>query len=164
MVSLGYRYYGIARKVSEDEAVKPNVIYESWGEFNQEIPEEVALSYLQEWRNRLAVEHGVFTQYMEVRGKTFVVQWYVKHTSPPIPVREIILTLIIVAGIIASIFLAREITATIKETRELASVIGPENLSMIVSIFGLFILLMFMSPFISMIAEIPKMITRAVER
>jgi len=163
MVSLGYRYYGIARKVSEDEAVKPNVIYESWGEFNQEIPEEVALSYLKEWRDKLAVEHGVFTQYMEVNGKTFIVQWYVKHASP-IAISTIILAIVIVAGIVAATFLIHELTATVKETKELASVIGPENISMIVSIFGLFFFFMLLSPFISMVSEIPRMMTRAVER
>jgi len=163
MVSLGYRYYGIARKVSEDEAVKPNVIYESLGEFNQEVPEEVALSYLKEWRDKLAVEHGVFTQYMEVNGKTFVVQWYVKHASP-IAVSTIIMAIVIVAGIVATAFLVHELTATVKETKELASVIGPENISMIVSIIGLMLFFMMFSPFISMMAEIPRMITRSIRR
>ncbi|RLI43535.1 hypothetical protein DRO59_00535 [Candidatus Bathyarchaeota archaeon] len=163
MASIGYRYYGIARKVSEDEAVKPNVIYESWGEFNQEIPEEVALSYLKDWRDKLAVEHGVFTQYMEVNGKAFAVQWYVKHASP-VAVRTIILAIVIVAGIVATAYLVQELTATVKETKELASVIGPENISMVVSILGLFLFFMMCSPFISMVSEIPRMMTRAMER
>ena len=157
--SIGIRYYGIYRKVPENNVVIAKRIYESHGELNEELPPEIALSFLYDWRNKLEVEHGVKTTYIEVSGKKATIQWYVEHASP-IAVSTIV-------AIIAATFLGialgyalSQLALTIKETGELLSILGPENTSILLNIMFLALILVMMNPILSAISGVAKAVRR----
>jgi len=159
LVSIGIKYWGTYRRVPENYAVVAKRMYESRGELNQELPPEIALSFLYDWRNKLEVEHGIKTQYIEVTGKKAVIQWYVTEASP--------IAVSTIAAMIAAAFLGiaigyalSQLALTIKETGELLSVLGPENTSMFLSIIMFAMILYLMGPMISLISGIVERITR----
>ena len=159
MVSIGVRYWGTYRRVPENYAVVANRIYESRCELNQELPPEIALSFLYDWRNKLEVEHGVKTHYIEVTGTKATIQWYVTEASP-IAVSTIV-------GIIAAVFLAvaigyalSQLAIAVKETGELVSVLGPENVSMFLNVIMFAMMLYLMGPMISLISGMVERVVR----
>jgi len=173
LVSIGVRYWGTYRRVPDNYAVVANRIYESRCELNQELPPEIALSFLYDWRNKLEVEHGVKTQYIEVTGKKATVQWYVAETSeiatvvaqaPPAVPGVAVSTIV---ALIAAAFLGvavgyalSQLAITIKETGELISVLGPENVSMFLNVITFAMMLYLMSPMISLITGMVERVVR----
>jgi len=96
---------------------------------------------------------------MAVNGRTWVVQWRkprgAKIESSPIAIGTVVTAILVIAGIIALAYLARELTFTIKETTRLVSVIGRENITMILNIVTMMMTLMFVSAMMGIIARIP---------
>jgi len=159
MVSIGVKSWGIYRRVPETHIVKAGVIYESRGEVDREIPSEIALSFIYDWRSRLEVEHGIRTNYISVVGRKVVIQWSVPGASP-IGVKAIIIAIIAVCGMVAAKYLVEAIALSIHETGELASILGPENVSLILSMLSLLMLFMMFSPMISMMIGIFRPVIR----
>lgn len=173
MVSIGVKYYGAYRKVPDNHQVIPDQIYESRGAFSQPIPSEIALGLIKDWRNKMLIEHGIVTNYIEVSGQSFMFQWKVPRTAfvssasaqtiqAAIPwgavlyvIYQIAIAAIIAAGIYYGL---TALSAVIHETGQVLSLLGPENISMVVQIFYLFFLLMLLSPLISLFTELPRRI------
>ena len=105
------------------------------------------------------MEHGVKTQYIEVTGTKATIQWYVTEASP-IAVSTIV-------GIIAAVFLAvaigyalSQLAIAVKETGELVSVLGPENVSMFLNVIMFAMMLYLMGPMISLISGMVERVVR----
>jgi len=159
LASIGTRYIGIRKPVTDTTVVIAGEIYETWGTIDKEIPEDIALGYLMKWRDELLVREGIVTQYMAVEGGNWLVQWK-KPVASPIGIGDIVAIIIGIAVIVAITYLARELKVLAEATAHILSVLGPENVTLIVQAMFMFMLLMFMGPFISMIARIPEMIRR----
>ncbi|MEM2355163.1 MAG: hypothetical protein QXO00_02455 [Candidatus Bathyarchaeia archaeon] len=158
MPSIGVKYWGIYSRVPDNHEAILGQIYESRGSLNQPIPEDIALGFLKDWRERLTVEKGIITNYIEVKGTDFVVQWKVTGTPEPGTISTIITIIVAIAAIVAATYFLSELKATIHETGQVLSIMGPENLSMLMNILFLFAMLMMFGPLISVIAEIPSRI------
>ncbi len=158
MPSIGVRYWGIYSRVPDNHEAIPGQIYESRGSFNQPIPEDIALGFLKDWRERLLVEKGVITNYIEVKGTDFVIQWKVTGTPEPGIVSAIVIAILVIAAIVATAYMLSELKAVIHETGQVLSIMGPENLSILMNVLFLFAMLMMFGPLISTIAEIPRRI------
>jgi len=159
LVSIGVRYWGTYRRVPENYAVVANRIYESRCELNQELPPEIALSFLYDWRNKLEVEHGVKTHYIEVTGTKATYQWYVTEASP-IAVSTIIEMIAAAFLGVAIGYALSQLAITIKETGELISILGPENTSMFLNVITFAMMLYLMSPMISLITGMVERVVR----
>jgi len=160
MPSIGIKYWGSYKPVPNDYQAIPGRIYESRGSFNREIPEDIALGFLKDWRDELQAKYGVISNYMEVSGTRFVVQWKVTGTPEPGIIATIIEIICTVALLVAAYYALTALTAAIHETGELLSILGPENISMIVQIIFMFFILWMLSPLITLFAEISKRIAR----
>lgn len=141
------------------EAIKGH-IYESRGSFNMPIPEDIGLGLIKDWRDELEAKEGIISNYIEVNGTDFVVQWKVTGTPEPGVVSTIVTAIIAIAVLVAAYYALSGLSAVIHETGELASVLGPENLSLLLNIVFFFFMLMMFSPMISMITELPKRLVR----
>jgi hypothetical protein len=118
------------------------------------------LGFLKDWRDELQAKYGVISNYMEVSGTRFVVQWKVTGTPEPGIIATIIEIICTVALLVAAYYALTALTAAIHETAELLSILGPENISMIVQIIFMFFILWMLSPLITLFTEIPKRIAR----
>ena len=159
MVSIGVRYWGTYRRVPDNYAVVANRIYESRCELNQELPPEIALSFLYDWRNKLEVEHGIKTHYIEVTGTKATYQWYVTEAAP-IAVSEIVTLIALAFAAVAVGYALSQLAITIKETGELISILGPENTSMFLNVITFAMMLYLMSPMISLITGMVERVVR----
>ena len=169
MARLGTRVYGYYVRVPDNHQVVAGQIYETRGYFNADIPEDIALSMIKDWRDELQVKEGIVTNYIEVSGKNFILQWKVYKPTGyssqatltaaiPWPVIiETILTIIKIAVVAVAVYYGlKALEAVIKETGQVLSILGPENVSMITNVLFMFVFLMMFSPLISMIAELPR--------
>jgi len=165
MAVLGTYYWGAKTPVRDTDTVIDDQIYETYGEFDQDVPEAIALSMLKDWRDRLLTEKGIVSNYMAVSGRQWVVQWRKPAGAPieqsPITIATAVIYGIIAIGVaVAFTYLARELTALARETYRVLSLLGPENLSIIVQIMAMMMIFLFLSPIMSAMAEIPKRIVR----
>ena len=164
MAMLGTYYWGAKTPVRDTDIVIDDQIYETYGEFDQDIPEAIALSMLKDWRDRLLTEKGIISNYMAVSGRQWVVQWRkpagAKIEQSPVTIETVISALVAIAIFVAAAYLAQSIAMAAKETYRVLSLLGPENLSIIVQIIMMMVIFMFLSPIISTMAEIPKRIAR----
>jgi hypothetical protein len=160
MASLGVKYFGIYTPQPSDAAAIPYAIYESRGSLNQSVPEAIALSYLKDVRDKLMVEHAVYTQYIEVSGTKFTCQWYVKGTPHPGVISTIVMIIAVAVAAVAIGYALTGLTAAISETGKLVSVLGPENVGMILQIFFLMAMFMFLGPIMDMITGAVKRVAR----
>jgi len=158
MPSIGVKYWGIYSRVPDNHEAIPGQIYESRGSFNQPIPEDIALGFLKDLRDRLLVEKGIIANYIEVKGTDFVIQWKVTGTPEPGIVSTIVVIILVIIGIVAATYFLSELKAVVHETGQVLSIMGPENLNMLMNILFLFAILMMFGPLISAIAEIPRRI------
>jgi hypothetical protein len=156
MVSIGYKYWGTYSKVPDNHEAIKGRIYESRGSFNQSIPEEIALGFLKDWRSELEAKEGIITNYIEVNGTDFVIQWKVTGTPEPGIVAAIVYAIIIVAISVAAYYALSALSAVIHETGQVLSIIGPENLSLILNILFFFFMLMMFGSLISSFTAIPR--------
>ncbi|MEM2262548.1 MAG: hypothetical protein QXK24_08870 [Ignisphaera sp.] len=156
MPSIGYKYWGVYKSVPDNYRAIPNRIYESRGSFNRELPEDILLGFLKDWRDELEATHGIISNYMEVQGTNFIVQWRVTGTPEPGTIATIVQLILAIALLVAAAYALHELAASIHETKELVSILGPENISMIVQIIFMFFILMFLSPIISMFTQMIK--------
>ena len=167
MASLGIYYWGAKTPTQDTDIVIDDQIYETYGEFDRDIPEAIALSMLKDWRDRLLTEKGIVSNYMAVSGRQWVVQWRKPAGAPieqsPIAISTVISAIIAIAVAVALAYLAQELTMLAKETYKVLSLLGPENLSIIVQIMAMMMIFMFLSPIMSAMAEIPKKIIRSGE-
>jgi len=164
MAVLGTYYWGAKTPVRDTDTVIDDQIYETYGEFDQDVPEAIALSMLKDWRDRLLTEKGVVSNYMAVSGRKWIVQWRKPAGAPieqsPIAISTVISAIIAIAVAVALAYLAQELTMLARETYRVLSLLGPENLSIIVQIMAMMMIFMFLSPIMSAMAEIPKRIAR----
>ena len=164
MAVLGTYYWGAKTPVRDTDTVIDDQIYETYGEFDRDVPEAIALSVLKDWRDRLLTEKGIVSNYMAVSGRQWVVQWRKPAGAPieqsPIAISTVISAIIAIAVVVALAYLAQELTMLARETYRVLSLFGPENLSMIVQIMMMMMIFMFLSPIMSAMAEIPKRIAR----
>ena len=164
MAVLGTYYWGAKTPVRDTDTVIDDQIYETYGEFDQDVPEAIALSMLKDWRDRLLTEKGIVSNYMAVSGRKWIVQWRKPAGAPiehsPIAISTVISAIIAIAVAVALAYLAQELTMLARETYRVLSLFGPENLSMIVQIMAMVMIFMFLSPIMSAMAEIPKRIAR----
>ena len=164
MAMLGTYYWGAKTPVRDTDIVIDDQIYETYGEFDRDIPEAIALSMLKDWRDRLLAEKGIVSNYMAVSGRQWVVQWRKPAGAPieqsPIAISTVISAIIAIAVAVALAYLAQELTMLARETYRVLSLLGPENLSIIVQIMAMMMIFMFLSPIMSAMAEIPKRIAR----
>ena len=164
MAVLGTYYWGAKTPVRDTDTVIDDQIYETYGEFDQDVPEAIALSMLKDWRDRLLTEKGIVSNYMAVSGRQWVVQWRKPAGAPieqsPISISTVISAIIAIAVAVALAYLAQELTMLARETYRVLSLLGPENLSIIVQIMAMMMIFMFLSPIMSAMAEIPKRIAR----
>ena len=167
MASLGIYYWGIKTPSKDTDVVIDDQIYETYGEFDRDIPEAVALSMLKDWRDRLLTEKGIVSNYMAVSGRRWVVQWRKPAGAPieqsPVAISAVVYAIITIAVAVALAYLAQEVAGTARETYRVMSLLGPENLSMIVQIMCMIVIFTFLSPIMSAMAEIPKRIMKGGE-
>ena len=167
MASLGIYYWGAKTPVRDTDIVIDDQIYETHGEFDQDIPEAIALSMLKDWRDRLLTEKGIVSNYMAVSGRQWVVQWRKPAGAPieqsPIAISTVVYALITIGVAVALGYLAYELSILARETYRVLSLLGPENLSIIVQIIAMMMIFMFLSPIISVMTEIPKKIIKGGE-
>ena len=167
MASLGIYYWGVKTVSKDTDVVIDDQIYETYGEFDRDIPEAIALSMLKDWRDRLLTEKGIVSNYMAVSGRRWVVQWRKPPGAPieqsPVAISTVVYAIITIAVAVALAYLAHEVAGTAKETYRVLSLLGPENLSMIVQIMCMIVIFTFLSPIMSAMAEIPKRIMKGGE-
>ncbi len=160
MVSIGIKYWGMYRKVPDNHEAIKGQIYESRGSLNMQIPEDIALGFLKDWRDELEAKEGIITNYIEVNGTDFVIQWKVTGTPEPGTVSAIVYAICAIAVLVAAYYALSELSAVIHETGQVLSILGPENISMIMNILFLFFMLTMFSPLISTLAELPRQMVR----
>jgi hypothetical protein len=160
MPSIGSKYWGTYSKVPDNHEAVKGRIYESRGSFNQPIPEDIALGFLKDWRDELEAKEGVISNYIEVNGTDFVIQWKVTGTPEPGIVSAIVYAIIAIAVLVAAYYALSGLSAVVHETGQVLSILGPENVSLILNALFFFFMLMMLSPLISMFAEIPRRLTK----
>jgi hypothetical protein len=156
--SIGVKYWGTYRKVPENAEIVKGRIYESRGSLNQSLPEDIALSFIKDWRDELQAKYGIVSNYIEVDGTKFVVQW--KVVGSPVAVSTIIAIIAIAIAAVAIGYALTQLAAVVHETGEVVSVLGPENVSMILSVLYVFAFLMMFGPLIETIASLPRRLIR----
>jgi hypothetical protein len=154
--SIGVKYLGVYRKVPDNYEVVKGRIYESRGSLNQPIPEDIALGFIKDWRDELEVKHGVISNYIEVNGTQFIVQWKVTGSPEPGVVSTIVTIIVVALAAVAIGYALSQLAAVVHETGEVLSILGPENVSMIMNVLFMFAFLMMFGPLMSTIAELPK--------
>ena len=113
MASLGIYYWGVKTVSKDTDVVIDDQIYETYGEFDRDIPEAIALSMLKDWRDRLLTEKGIVSNYMAVSGRRWVVQWRKPPGAPieqsPVAISTVVYAIITIAVAVALAYLAQEI-------------------------------------------------------
>jgi len=160
MPSIGIKYWGRYVKVPDNHEVVKGRIYESRGSFNQPIPEDIALGFLKDWKAELEAREGIIANYIEVNGTNFTIQWRAVGTPEPGIVSVIVAAILAVAVLVAAYYALTALAGVIHETGVVLSILGPENVSLILNALFLFFMLMMLNPLISMMAEIPRRILR----
>lgn len=145
VASIGIRRYGIYRRLSDNTLLIPKVLYESKGTFDQPIPEELAVGYLNEWKQRMLVEQGIVATYLEVNGQNWTVQWY-SPTEKSLLGTIVATAIIAIAVSVALYYLSQSLTNLAQETGEIISLLGSENVAMLLQIIALVIILQLISP------------------
>jgi hypothetical protein len=156
MPSIGIKYWGVYRRVPDNYEVVKGRIYESRGSLNQPIPEDIAFGFIKDWREELLVKYGVISNYIEVNGTEFIVQWKVTGSPEPSLISTIVTIITVAFAAVAFGYALSQLAAVIHETGELLSVLGPENLSLLMNVLFMFAFVMMFGPLISTIAELPK--------
>jgi len=146
--SIGYRQYGIYKRLPDNALLVPKVLYETSGQFDKQIPNELAIGFLNDWKNEMQATHGIIATYLEVNGDKWTVQWY-SPTEKSLIGTIVITAIVAVAVTVAFKFLAESLTNLAQETGELVTLLGPENLQMLLQIVMLIVVLSLMSPLIN---------------
>jgi hypothetical protein len=89
-----------------------------------------------------------------------VIQWKVTGTPEPGIVSAIVYAIIAIAVLVAAYYALSGLSAVVHETGQVLSILGPENVSLILNALFFFFMLMMLSPLISMFAEIPRRLTK----
>lgn len=145
MPSIGIRQYGLYKKQPENAMLIPNILYESHGEFDRGLPDDIALGFLKDWKEELLVKEGIIANYLEVNGNKWTVQWK-SPTEKSLLTTIVIVAIVAIAVTVSAKYLADSLTNLAHETGQLVSLLGPENLNILMQIITLIIVLQLISP------------------
>jgi hypothetical protein len=139
---------------SESDPIVKGYVYEEIRKYDSDIPPDKYFQLLTQLREKIdGSEYGLKTQYIEVNEKWVRVQF--TKTGSPLITWATVIQIIVVAISVALVGWAASLLT--HELYKLATVLGPENVSMIVNVLVLFFFISFLSP-------IMDMVTRAFRR
>jgi len=177
--NIGMRVYGIYTKVTEDDSIPYGGYCELHGELSKDVPDNIALQYLTEWRHQVELTEGLRANFIQTGSKTFIMQCQnikkqevtaevgVTPTGAKIYKNFVITITISVAFVIKVILLAAAVaalayiilsglTAVVHETGQVLSMFSPEQLSGFINIIYLVIMLIFIGTVMSYMPKLGK--------
>ena len=149
MASWGVRYIGIYKEISQSDPIVTGRYYEARFTTPIDIPDDIELALLTAFRGLQDQVSGQRTNYIYVKGRTVIIQWYAEHHSP-ITVGEVISAILLIAA-------AYAITMMLQSLYQVLSLVSPENLNMILNIVMMFIMMNFATTAItSFVKALPR--------
>jgi len=139
MASWGIRYIGIYKEVTQDDYVVPKSYYEAVFTTPVDVPDEIELELLKAFRSLSDQVSGQRTNYIYVKGRTVVVQWYAEHASP-LSIGTVITAIVAIAAVYA-------ITLLLQTVYQIISLVSPEVLSMFIQMMMMFFMMVMVTRF-----------------
>ena len=138
MASIGVKTYGIMQKIPIDSVVIPRQLYEVRTSTDKP-PENESQAYemCRQIKAQTEADGTTHVTYVEVRGNIITMQFWCEGTPS-------LIMDIIVIGILV-VLAAFAISAVLHEAYKIVSVLGPETVKMLTTIFLFALMLIFVS-------------------
>ena len=145
MASWGTRYIGIRKEISPSDYVTKGSYYEAVYTTPVDIPDDIELTLLTAFRGLSDKVSGQRTNYIYVKGRTVIIQWYAEHASP-LSVETVLTAITIIA-------VAYAVTMVLSAVYQIVSIVGPE-------VVGMFLQMMMMFFMMTMITRFTEFLPR----